>query len=29
MIVGAVIRSRRPDIYERIGEMGEEDGKPG
>jgi amino acid transporter len=25
LVVGALIRSRRPDIYERIGEMGEEE----
>ena len=25
MIVGAIIRSTRPDVYARIGEMGEED----
>ncbi len=28
LIVGAVLRSTRPDIYARIGEMGEEDGEP-
>ena len=25
LIVGAVIKVRRPDVYARIGEMGEED----
>ena len=29
MIVGAVIRSTRPDVYARIGEMGEEDSSAG
>ncbi len=28
MIVGAVLKSSRPDVYARIGEMGEEDGEP-
>ena len=29
MLVGLWIKSQRPEVYARIGEMGEEDGHPG